>query len=279
MKPLLKWVGGKTQILNEVLALFPRSMNDYYEPFVGGGSVLLGLLSSGIEVKGNVYVSDVNPTLINFYNTIKTQVEHFLVCITVLTHEYATTNNKEDFYYKIRDMFNTMEKSGPEHAATFFFLNRTCFRGVYREGPHGFNVPFGHYKTTDLFDADTVRDVSKAIQRVNFICEGFESSIPKAKEGDFVYLDPPYAPETQTSFVGYVAGGFDYRQHDYLFTLIKSTPATFVMSNSDVGIVNDAFPPPFQLKKIVTRRAIHSKDPSSTTTEVLITNTTTHPVV
>lgn len=272
MKPLLKWVGGKTQILQHVLSSFPRSMNDYYEPFIGGGSVLFGLLDSDIEVKGNIYASDVNLTLINFYNMLKTQSEQLITCIRVLTDEYKASDNKEVFYYKIRDMFNMMGKSGPEHAATFFFLNRTCFRGVYREGPHGFNVPFGHYKTTDLFDANEIRIVSKAIQRVKFTCEGFESSIPKAKEGDFMYLDPPYAPETQTSFVGYVAGGFDSLQHSTLFSSLKSSHAKFVMSNSDVPIVCESFPPPYQTKKIVARRAIHSKDPSSTTMEVLINN-------
>lgn len=230
----------------------------------------MGLLDSDIRVNGNIYASDINPILINFYTILKEYPEQFITCISVLTNEYRTSENREDFYYKIRDMFNSMEKSGPEHAALFFFLNRTCFRGLYREGPRGFNVPFGHYKNVDLFDANEIRNISKAIQKVTFCCEGFESSVQKAKEGDFLYLDPPYAPETSTSFVGYVSGGFV--EHDDLFALLKTTCAKFVMSNADVPIVSKSFPAPFQTTKITVRRAIHSKDPSSTTIEVLITN-------
>lgn len=277
MKPLLKWVGGKTQILKAVLDEFPRVMNNYYEPFVGGGSVLLGLLSSDIKVHGNIYVSDVNPTLINFYTIVKNQPEHLITCMKVLSSEYTASENREEFYYKIRELFNSMTKVGPQHAATFLFLNRMCFRGVYREGPRGFNVPFGHYKQLEICDEADIRSVSDILQRVHFTCEGFETAIPKATEGDFVYLDPPYVPETITSFVGYVAGGFDSVKHDALFQLIKDTPATIVMSNSNVPIVCESFPAPFEIKKIVVRRAIHSKDPSAKTTEVLITNKSMHP--
>jgi DNA adenine methylase len=277
MKPLLKWVGGKTQILQAVLDEFPRVMNNYYEPFVGGGSVLLGLLTSDIEVRESIYVSDVNPTLVNFYTVVKTQPEQLIVCTKVLSTEYAASENREEFYYKIRDLFNSMTKVGPEHAATFLFLNRMCFRGVYREGPRGFNVPFGHYKQIDICKEEEIRNVSKLIQRVHFTCEGFETAVPKAVGGDFIYLDPPYVPETLTSFVGYVTGGFDSLKHEALFQLVKDTPATIVMSNSNVPIVCDSFPPPFETKKIVVRRAIHSKDPSAKTTEVLITNKSMRP--
>ena len=274
MKPLLKWVGGKTQILNQVLAEFPRTIENYYEPFLGGGSVLLGLLSSDIQVKGKIYASDVNPTLINFYTVLKEKPHHLYTCFCVLLSEYASSEDKEHFYYQIRAMFNQMARTGPEHAATFLFLNKTCFRGVYREGPSGFNVPFGHYKALPNVDETHILDISKAIQRVEFRCKDFLSVFTNIQKGDFVYVDPPYVPETMTSFVGYVADGFSSRTYTTLFSALQTTPATFVMSNSDVTIVRDAFPSPFQTKKIVARRAIHSKDPSSTTMEVLITNAT-----
>lgn len=276
MKPLLKWVGGKTQILGEVLSTFPRTIENYYEPFLGGGSVLLGLLSSDIEVKGKIYASDVNPILINFYTVLKEKPNDLYANFNKLVTEYSNSEDKEAFYYQTRTTFNQMAKQGREHAATFLFLNKTCFRGVYREGPSGFNVPFGHYKSLPNVDETHLTDISKAIQRVEFRCHDFASVFPRLQKGDFLYVDPPYVPQSTTSFVGYVADGFSAETYRNLFTGLRATPATFVMSNSDVAIVRDAFPEPFQTKKIVARRAIHSKDPSSTTMEVLITNAAIH---
>jgi DNA adenine methylase len=278
MKTPLKWVGGKTQILAQVLAEFPRTIQNYYEPFLGGGSVLFGLLESGIDVKGTLYASDVNPVLINFFTMLKEKPHHLIACFNVLVSEYTGSDNQEDFYYRIRAMFNGMPKDGPEAAATFLFLNRTCFRGVYREGPNGFNVPFGHYKSAPTVDESTILALSSAIQRVTFRCEEFESALNRVAPGDFVYLDPPYVPETSTSFVGYVAGGFSSDMHSRLFECLRALPTQFVMSNADVPLLETEFPPPFQTKKIGVRRAIHSRDPSSTATEVLITNGSTHPV-
>jgi len=277
MKPLLKWVGGKTQILQDVLAEFPRTMENYFEPFLGGASVLLGVLSSDIHVKGGIYASDVNPTLINFYTIVKEKPHHLYTCFNALLNEYNSSDDKEGFYYKMRSMFNQMPKDGPEHAATFFFLNKTCFRGVYREGPSGFNVPFGHYKGSPVLDKSHLLEVSEAFQRVTFRCQDFTTAFSSLRVGDFVYVDPPYVPESATSFVGYVADGFSAETHQRLFEHLRTTTATFVMSNSNTPLVCDAFPPPFETKKIVARRAIHSKDPSSVTTEVLVTNAATRP--
>jgi DNA adenine methylase len=169
-----------------------------------------------------------------------------------------------------------MEKMGPEHAATFLFLNHTCFRGLYREGPRGFNVPFGHYKCTTVFDESHIRNMSNLIQKVIFTCEDFETAIAKANVGDFMYLDPPYVPETLTSFVGYTSDGFDSTKHKKLFDMLHTTPARFLLSNSNVPLVCSSFIGDFEIRSIQVRRAIHSKDPSTKTTEVLITNKSNH---
>lgn len=267
MKPLLKWVGGKTQLLDQVLALIPRRIHSYYEPFLGGGSVLLGVLASpDITITGHVYASDVNPSLINVYRTVQASPEEVDVCLRVLEAERG--EDPEAFYYRMRELFNTMEPSGAQHAALFLYLNKTCFRGVYREGPRGFNVPYGHYKTVELPSLETLRTMSRGLQRVTFSCESFETVLPRVGAGDFVYVDPPYVPETATSFVGYVAGGFPL--HATLFTALKALPCPFLMSNSDVPLVREAFPEPYTTKQVTARRAIHSKDPSSTTYELLI---------
>jgi DNA adenine methylase len=171
----------------------------------------------------------------------------------------------------MRNLFNSLPKDGPESAALFLFLNKTGFRGVYREGPNGYNVPFGHYKKTDVLDETAIREVSHHIQNVIFTCEGFETALARATNpDDFVYVDPPYAPETETSFVGYVAGGFD--EHGKLFDTLRGLPCSFLMSNSDVPLVRQAFPSPtYTTDVVLARRAIHSRDPSRQTREVLVT--------
>ena len=265
MKPILKWVGGKTQILSTVLAEFPRTMESYHEPFLGGGSVLLGVLTSGIEIRGTVYASDANPHLINVYTAIRDTPEELISCLQGL----ESPADPKVYYYELRERFNTAtEVHGPYHAALFLYLNKTCFRGMYREGPRGFNVPYGHYKTGYTPPADEIRAMSLLLQRVRFQCQGFEASLAIVRQGDFVYLDPPYVPHTATSFVGYVAGGFN--SHSILFESTKTLPCPFLMSNADTPLVREAFPG-YTVKSITCRRAIHSQDPSATAQEVLIT--------
>lgn len=265
MKPLLKWVGGKTQILQQVLALFPKSCVNYHEPFAGGGSVFLGM---NIAISGKTFVSDINPHLINFYQVIQQSPEEFIACSCALKSEFESSTDKEAFYYKIRDWFNTKTLSSLDSAVVFLFLNKTCFRGVYREGPSGFNVPYGHYKSPEIFCEEDIRQTSNKIRNIVFRCQSFEESMKDVGKDDFVYLDPPYVPENTTSFVGYVANGFD--KHEQLFDIVKNLPCPFVMSNSGTDVVKSAFLAPYTIQSLSTRRAIHSKDPSSRTEEVLI---------
>ena len=268
MKPLLKWVGGKTQILPEVLARVPKEIGDYYEPFLGGGSVLLGVLGSeSIRITGTAYASDVNPILINFYRVVQAHPEELIARLRELIREYESSEDLETFYYRMRVQFNQTSHDTLESAVLFLFLNKKCFRGVYREGPRGFNVPFGHYKTTNVLDDANIRAVSAAIQAVVFTCQRFEDALTHPRAGDFVYADPPYVPETLTSFVGYVAGGFT--QHELLFTTLKNLPCPFLMSNSNVPLIRDSFPAPYTVEVLGVRRAIHSKKPESQTTETL----------
>ncbi len=290
-KPFLKWVGGKTQILDEVLDLFPTTIQNYHEPFLGGGSVLLGMLSRNIKVTGTIYASDLNSNLIGLYKNIQlcpdTLISEVKKLQTVFesitgvevnrkptTIEEARTS-KESYYYWIRTRFNSFTKEDrtkPEGSAMMLFLNKTCFRGVYREGPHGFNVPYGNYKNPTILEEDHIRQVSDLIKDVVFTCCSFTDSLKKVKKGDFVYLDPPYAPETKTSFVSYTSDGFGLEQHNQLFNTIKELDTKFLMSNADVTLVKEAFPSPdYKTKSIVCRRAIHSKNPESKTLEVLIT--------
>ena len=153
------------------------------------------------------------------------------------------------------------------------FINKTCFRGMYREGPHGYNVPYGHYKKTPTIISETdLNYISDLIKDVEFKNCSFTDSINNSKDGDFVYLDPPYAPENKKSFVGYVSDGFSLDMHITLFNTIKKLKnIKFVMSNAKVELVTDAFKE-YNCVDVIARRAINSKKPGSKTTEVIISN-------
>jgi DNA adenine methylase len=263
MKPILKWVGGKTQILQKVLDKFPLEINNYHEPFMGGGSVFLGVLASpSIKVNGKMYVSDVNPHLIALYKKVQTDPEGLIRDMELMCRDLS-----EERYYAVREEF----KREPT-PARFLYLNKTGFRGLYREGPNGFNVPFGHNKAPKVYDADNIREISRIIKDVVFTCQSFKESLERVGDArDFVYLDPPYAPENAASFVSYTSSGFGKAQHELLFGMTKSLPCPFLMSNSNVSLVREAFPEPqFSTEIVVARRAINSKDPSAQTNEVLI---------
>ena len=304
-KPLLKWVGGKMQIMNDIMCGFPKEINDYHEPFIGGGSVLVSFLTKvrdgEIKLAGKVYASDLNANLISFYKNIQGRPEECIVELRKLCSEYGAidgegglvnrgaknieeaSTSKESYYYWTRARFNGLsgeERVLPKAAAILLFLNKTCFRGLYREGPNGFNVPFGNNKNPAIIDEKNIRFVSVLIKDVTFTHCSFENNAALAGagaiRGDFIYFDPPYAPETDTSFVGYNKDGFGIESHRALFRIcdeMTKKGVSILMSNADVKLVKDAFPMPVYTTRIIScRRAIHSKEPDSRTNEVLITN-------
>ena len=294
-KPFLKWVGGKTQMIHTLMDKFPAEMNNYYEPFLGGGSVLFALLSlqkeNKIVIKNKIYAYDINVLLINVYKNIQTNKDALFGYITSYITEYHNITgtevnrkpltmedaktSKESYYYWIRQLFNKMDKTTIECSAIFMFLNKTCFRGMYREGPNGFNVPYGHYKKTPTIITKKELDyISDLMKDVVFSQSDFCKSVQNIRSGDFVYLDPPYAPETENSFVGYTADGFGLETHNKLFSEIRKLhkqKIQFVMSNAKVDLVINNFND-CKCDDIIARRAINSKKPGSTTTEVLIYN-------
>lgn len=274
MKPFIKWVGGKTQILNDTLSLFPTTIENYHEPFVGGGSVLLNVLSKNI-VQDKIYASDTNYSLIQLYKHVQNNFEELYIELKKIYKNYENNieeKEKEKYYYSMRQLFNTCDKNSIEHSALFMFLNKTCFRGLYREGPNGFNVPYGHYKKVNIIDKDELEKISELIKNVNFECLDFRESLKKVGSQDFVYLDPPYAPETKNSFVGYTKGGFKLEDHNELFKTIKENIPNFVMSNSNVELVNESFQG-YEKKVIIAKRSINSKNPESKTEEVIVYQT------
>ena len=292
-KPFLKWVGGKTQIINKIISKLPKEINNYHELFLGGGSVLLAVLSlqkqNKITIKNKIYAYDINTNLINVYKNIQNNKEELYEIINLYMNEYDSIKgaeinrkatcieeaktSKESYYYWLRKKYNNIDKDTIECSALFMIINKICFRGMYREGPNGFNVPYGHYKKTPTIISESDLDyISDLIKDVEFNHCSFTESIKTIKDGDFVYLDPPYAPENSKSFVGYVADGFNLESHKLLFNEIKKMgDIKFVMSNAKVDLVTDNFKE-YNCEDIIARRAINSKKPGSTTTEVIIYN-------
>ena len=297
-KPFLKWVGGKTQLLNCIIPKIPSVINNYHELFLGGGSVLLAVLSlqkqGSVKINGNIYAYDLNKSLIDLFNHIKCNKNEFYEAITSVCNEYNSIKllkcerderkpeslemalkSKESYYYWTRKLYNETPEGSIQKSALFLFLNKTCFRGLYREGPNGFNVPFGNYKSQlVLITQETLDSVSDLIKNVEFIHASFETSIKNVGTSDFAYIDPPYAPEQATSFVGYTACGFNNELHTLLFNEIKEIDTRggkFVMSNAKVPLVITNFTS-FNCEDVTARRAINSKNPDATTTEVVIYN-------
>tara|TARA_B100000035_G_C21018398_1_gene562999 strand:+ start:101 stop:1024 length:924 start_codon:yes stop_codon:yes gene_type:complete len=293
-KPFLKWVGGKTQLIDKIIEKLPKEMNNYHELFLGGGSVLLAVLSlrkqGKIVINDKIYAYDVNGVLIDVYKDIQNHRDELYKLIECYITEYdkiegeiinrkpsnveEAVTSKESYYYWLRNKFNNIKSHTLERSALFMIINKLCFRGIYREGPNGYNVPYGHYKKTPvIISKDNLDAISELIKDVYFIRSDFEESIKRVKDGDFTYLDPPYAPENDKSFVGYVEGGFDLTKHNKLFDEVKKMRGLFIMSNANVSMVNTAFAS-YDCEEVVARRAINSKKPGSKTTEVLISQKT-----
>ena len=294
-KPVIKWVGGKHKIIGKLVERFPSEINNYHEPFLGGGSILLGLLGlirqNKIQVRGNIYAYDLNKPLISMHKNIKENViDLYEVCMQLLEDydvietingnkkprtEEEGCSSKESYYYWIRKQFNDLEdKTSVLASAYFIFMNKTGFRGMYREGPNGMNVPYGHYVNV-TFDLGDFQNVSELYQSVEFIHCDFSEALSRTEPDDFIYLDPPYVPVDDTSFVDYNRDGFGLDQHMNLFTECRETlnDKKFMMSNSNTILVRDNFPEDrFNLILIDVRRAINSVDPGQMVKELLITN-------
>jgi DNA adenine methylase len=292
IKPILKWVGGKTQIMSELLKKFPTKIDNYYEPFVGGGSVLIAVMSNpDIEITGNVFACDLNEALIGTYKNIQTNHIKLFDTIDIMKKEYEkcpingfvdrkaqnktdSFSSRESYYFWIRSQYNKIkDKNSIKASAMFIFLNKRGWRGLFRESCNGFNVSYGNYKTVNIIDFSHLEMVRELIINVIFIHGDFEKTLDNEGTNDFVYLDPPYAPEKSTSFTGYTKNGFNVEKHKKLFSLIKKLKCKWLFSNANVELVQEYFPSnEYNVNKIIARRSINSKKPGSKTVEVLINN-------
>lgn len=253
-KPVVKWAGGKSKIINHLSRYIPNIFNNYHEPFVGGGALFFYLFPELRKQNAEAYLSDSVEELINLYKEIRDNVGE-LINISK-KHVYD-----KEYYYKIRAL-NPFEMTNLERASRILYLNRTCFNGLYRVNGKGqFNVSFGDYTDPVIVNEVALRNASEAFKYANIFNGDFELVLNNVKEGDFVYLDPPYVPLSTTScFTKYTSGSFtidDQKRLKNLFDLLKERGCYVMLSNSDTDFVKELY---FDcnIKKISAIRAINS---------------------
>jgi DNA adenine methylase len=253
-RPLLKWAGGKRQLLPALAAHYPARFDRYVEAFLGSGAVFFDLLAQGRLTGTRVTLADVNPDLIGCYRTLRDQPGQVIAALAALEAEHRRLGDA--CYYDVRDRRFNPERAEPfsegakgrerlaasyppDLAAMLIFLNRTGFNGLFRLNRHGgFNVPAGRYAEPRICDPDHLRTVAEAFRApgVSLELSGFEAVLADAGPGDFVYCDPPYAPLSRTSsFANYTADGFSADDQTRLAGAVieaSARGAVVVLSNS-----------------------------------------------
>lgn len=289
-KPFVKWVGGKTQLLDDIKNTLPHDLSQrgeviYIEPFVGGGAVLFWILQEYPNITRAI-INDINKELICTYRVIKSDVESLILELTRIQTEYLALDDtaRKNYFLTQRARFNEKNNSDVETAALFIFLNRTCFNGLYRVNSKGkFNVPHGKYANPKICDEETLRADAAVLQRVEILCGDFAQTGKYAGDNVLYYFDPPYRPLTETSaFTSYAKDGFDdteqMRLRDFC-NLIAKHKSLFIASNSDPQNVDngdnffDHLYEMFSIKRVSAARMINSKaDGRGAISEIMISN-------
>ena len=260
-RPLLKWAGGKRQLLPEIQRLYPREFGTYFEPFVGAGAVLFDLQPR------RAVINDANEELINCYHVVRSDPEELIKLAA--EHE---RNDSAEYFYELRALDREPGlKALPDvvRAARVIYLNKTCYNGLYRVNKQGyFNVPYRHHvRTPQIVDPEVIRAVSRYLNdaRVEIKRGDYAAAVDAVRAGDFVYLDPPYDPVSQTSsFTSYAAGGFGEEEQRALKRLcddLDERGCRVLLSNSDTDFVRELFRNRrrYTLSEVKARRNINSK--------------------
>lgn len=263
--PVLKWVGGKRGLLDELISAMPEEYGAYYEPFVGGGALMMSVAPS---LDGHsTHISDLNGDLIDVYTAIRDDPDAVMTHLDALIADYS-----EAQYYAVRASL----RNGPvaQRAARFIYLNKTGYNGLVRYNRRGaYNVPWGHKKsltTSMVYDRENVLALSELLHDVDVRCQGYQDCHPDT--GDFVYLDPPYA----STFSTYNAGGFGEKEQRELADWcgrLDDMGVRFMLSNSDVPLVHELYGSRFDVRLVLAPRAVSCKgEGRKPVHEVLVTN-------
>ena len=256
LSPMLKWVGGKRQLLPEIIPMIDNKYSTYVEPFMGGGAVLFAM-----QPKSAV-INDYNQKLINVYKTVRDNLEELLE--ELKNHE---SNNSSDYYYEIRALDRTPEfkaMSDVKKAARIIYLNKTCYNGLYRVNSSGqFNSPYGKYKNPNIVNENVLRAISKYFNsnNVGILNGDYKEALKNLDKNAFVYLDPPYIPiSSSSSFTGYTEGGFDYSKQVELkgeCDKLDQQGIRFLQSNSDCEEIRELYKG-YKIKTVRAKRSINS---------------------
>ncbi|MCR4714821.1 MAG: DNA adenine methylase [Treponemataceae bacterium] len=273
-KPFIKWVGGKSQLLEEIRDKYPSKIEKYCEPFVGGGAVLFDVLSR--YQPETVLINDINKELINTYTQIKHNCPEMIAQLSELQNTYKSHSMEENkaFFYEKRSRYNELkekenEAENLEMAVLFIFLNKTCFNGLYRVNSKGlFNVPFNNAKKPLLCDEENLKACSGLLQKVEMRVGDYKECMDFIDSSTFVYIDPPYRPLSQTAaFTSYSENGFTDKEQIELgnfITEISNKGAMVIASNSDPknSDINDDFfdalYSKFEIKRVSAARMVNS---------------------
>jgi DNA adenine methylase len=293
-RPLLKWAGGKRQLLPALRRYYPSSFERYIEPFFGSGAVFFDLQAAGRLDGRGVLLADVNPDLIGCYRIVRDKPDEVITALAALEDEHRARG--EACYYDVRDRrFNPVRAAlhgsaadsyTPLLAAMLIYLNRTGYNGLFRLNRHGaFNVPAGRYANPRICDAEHIHAVARALgaRGVSVECAPFQRTLAAARVGDFLYCDPPYVPMSRTAcFAQYTAGGFGAAEHDDLRASIVAAAgrgAMVLVSNSSAPEVKRAYTDGAArqaglfVRRVPARRAINSRGAlRGTVDELIITN-------
>lgn len=262
VRPLLKWAGGKGQLLPDLLPLVPKSYGKYIEPFIGGGALFFSLQPIG------GIISDSNPEIMNLYQVVAKDVN-------AVIKKLASYKLSEKFYYDIRAQDWT-QLTPTEAAARTIYLNRTCFNGLYRVNRQGqFNVPFGRYKTPKILDEDALQEASSLLRNTTIVCGDYKSVLHEhAKQGDFIFLDPPYLPVSEyADFKRYTKEQFYEEDHIELATEVKrlhELGCYTILTNSNHPVVHEQYNQ-FAIKIVQTKRNISCNGQGRTGEDVIVT--------
>ena len=271
MSPVLKWAGGKTQLLDHIADSMPAEYNNYYEPFIGGAAVLFGVSPT------QAFVNDVNEQLVNLYTQLKVAVDSVIAKV----NEMDATPCTKELYYAIREQYNKKIASrdfDAECAALMIWINKHCFNGLYRVNSKGlFNVPYNNKVNGKSIDESNIRAISEYLQNadITITCLDFERACDSVSSGDFVYFDSPYVPESITaSFTDYTMDGFTLADHERLAALFRRLDgigAKVMLSNNDVPLVRSLYDG-YNIQSLDVKRMINRNASKRTGKEVLITN-------
>lgn len=271
--PIIKWVGGKRQLLPIIKQMMPKKYGTYYEPFFGGGALFFNL-----QPERSV-INDFNHQLVDMYKAVRACPADIMKILDGYQNSYNELNSddaKTEYYYELREKFNEKIRSGVsdvEMAALLIFLNKAGFNALYRVNKSGkYNVPSAHKKHLSLYSPENFKEAANALERAEIHCGDFADALVSAQEGDFVFIDSPY----YDTFDSYQAGGFSEADHKRLASVFKDLSARNVkcmLTNSNTDFIKDLYKG-FRIRIVPVKRLVNSDASNRTGEEVIITNYT-----